>query len=48
MTGRGAAEPGTGVELTLDTQLQYESEQALAQAIEIVPRPERYGHRRWT
>ncbi|HEY1652140.1 MAG TPA: penicillin-binding protein 2 [Acidimicrobiales bacterium] len=29
-----ATTPGTGVELTLDTQLQYESEQALAQAIE--------------
>lgn len=26
--------PGTGLELTLDTQLQYESEQALASAIE--------------
>ena len=26
--------PGTGLELTLDTELQYESEQALAQAIE--------------
>ncbi|HTU39170.1 MAG TPA: penicillin-binding protein 2 [Acidimicrobiales bacterium] len=26
--------PGTGLELTLDTQLQYESEQALAKAIE--------------
>ena len=25
--------PGTGLELTLDTQLQYESEQALAKAI---------------
>ena len=31
---RVASKPGQGVELTLDTQLQYESEQALAQAIE--------------
>ena len=29
-----ATSPGTGLELTLDTQLQYESEQALAKAIE--------------
>jgi cell division protein FtsI (penicillin-binding protein 3) len=29
-----ASKAGTGVELTLDAQLQYESEQALAQAIE--------------
>jgi cell division protein FtsI (penicillin-binding protein 3) len=29
-----ATAPGTGIELTLDTQLQYESEQALAKAIE--------------
>ncbi len=29
-----ATTPGTGLELTLDTQLQYESEQALASAIE--------------
>ncbi len=29
-----ATTPGTGLELTLDTQLQYESEQALAKAIE--------------
>ena len=29
-----ASKPGQGLELTLDTQLQYESEQALAQAIE--------------
>ena len=28
-----ATKPGTGIELTLDTQLQYESEQALAKAI---------------
>jgi cell division protein FtsI (penicillin-binding protein 3) len=28
-----ATSPGTGIELTLDTQLQYESEQALAKAI---------------
>ena len=36
-SGVGRARParaGVGVELTLDTQLQYESEQALAQAIE--------------
>ncbi len=32
--GRASARAGVGVELTLDTQLQYESEQALAQAIE--------------
>ena len=31
---RVASNPGQGLELTLDTQLQYESEQALAQAIE--------------
>jgi cell division protein FtsI (penicillin-binding protein 3) len=31
---RVASKPGQGLELTLDTQLQYESEQALAQAIE--------------
>ncbi len=29
-----ASVPGTGLELTLDSQLQYESEQALAKAIE--------------
>ena len=29
-----ASSPGTGLELTLDSQLQYESEQALAKAIE--------------
>jgi cell division protein FtsI (penicillin-binding protein 3) len=29
-----ASTPGTGLELTLDSQLQYESEQALAKAIE--------------
>ncbi len=34
VTNRVATAPGTGLELTLDTQLQYESEQALAKAIE--------------
>ncbi len=34
VTGEVATTPGTGLELTLDTQLQYESEQALASAIE--------------
>lgn len=34
VTNQVATSPGTGLELTLDTQLQYESEQALAQAIE--------------
>ncbi len=34
VTNQVATAPGTGVELTLDTQLQYESEQALAKAIE--------------
>ena len=34
VTNRTATTPGTGLELTLDTQLQYESEQALAKAIE--------------
>jgi cell division protein FtsI (penicillin-binding protein 3) len=34
VTDKVASQPGTGVELTLDTQLQYESEQALASAIE--------------
>jgi cell division protein FtsI (penicillin-binding protein 3) len=34
VTNQVAASPGTGLELTLDTQLQYESEQALAKAIE--------------
>ncbi len=33
-TNQVATTPGTGVELTLDTQLQYESEQSLAKAIE--------------
>jgi cell division protein FtsI (penicillin-binding protein 3) len=33
VTNRVATKPGAGVELTLDTQLQYESEQALAKAI---------------
>ncbi|HXY28095.1 MAG TPA: penicillin-binding protein 2, partial [Acidimicrobiales bacterium] len=32
--GQVSTTPGTGIELTLDTQLQYESEQALARAIE--------------
>ncbi len=32
--GRASTRAGVGLELTLDTQLQYESEQALAQAIE--------------
>ena len=32
--GRAASRAGVGVELTLDTQLQYESEQVLAQAIQ--------------
>ena len=32
--GSASSRAGVGVELTLDTQLQYESEQALAQAIE--------------
>jgi cell division protein FtsI (penicillin-binding protein 3) len=34
VAGRVSSRAGQGVELTLDTQLQYESEQALAQAIE--------------
>jgi cell division protein FtsI (penicillin-binding protein 3) len=34
VTNQVATSPGNGLELTLDTQLQYESEQALAQAIE--------------
>jgi cell division protein FtsI (penicillin-binding protein 3) len=34
VTNRVATSPGNGLELTIDTQLQYESEQALAQAIE--------------
>jgi cell division protein FtsI (penicillin-binding protein 3) len=34
VTNQVATTPGTGLELTLDTQLQYESEQALAKAIE--------------
>ncbi len=34
VTNQVASQPGTGVELTIDSQLQYESEQALAQAIE--------------
>jgi cell division protein FtsI (penicillin-binding protein 3) len=34
VTNQLAASPGAGLELTLDTQLQYESEQALAKAIE--------------
>ncbi len=34
VTDRTPTTPGTGLELTLDTQLQYESEQALAKAIE--------------
>jgi cell division protein FtsI (penicillin-binding protein 3) len=34
VTNQVATSPGTGLELTLDTQLQYESEQALAKAIE--------------
>ncbi|HXZ62688.1 MAG TPA: penicillin-binding protein 2 [Acidimicrobiales bacterium] len=34
VAGQVATTPGTGLELTLDTQLQYESEQALARAIE--------------
>ncbi len=34
VTNQVATSPGTGLELTLDTQVQYESEQALAQAIE--------------
>jgi cell division protein FtsI (penicillin-binding protein 3) len=33
VTNRVASQPGTGLELTIDNQLQYESEQALAQAI---------------
>ncbi len=33
VTNKVATTPGTGLELTLDTQLQYESEQALAKAI---------------
>jgi len=33
VTNQVAGRPGTGLELTLDTQLQYESEQALAKAI---------------
>jgi cell division protein FtsI (penicillin-binding protein 3) len=34
VTQEVASVPGTGLELTLDSQLQYESEQALAKAIE--------------
>ncbi len=34
VTNQVATTPGAGLELTLDTQLQYESEQALAKAIE--------------
>jgi cell division protein FtsI (penicillin-binding protein 3) len=34
VTDQVASVPGTGLELTVDTQLQYESEQALANAIE--------------
>ncbi len=34
VTNQAPTVPGTGLELTLDTQLQYESEQALAKAIE--------------
>ena len=34
VTDQAPTVPGTGLELTLDTQLQYESEQALAKAIE--------------
>ncbi len=34
VTNQKSTTPGTGLELTLDSQLQYESEQALAQAIE--------------
>ncbi len=34
VTDKVGSTPGTGLELTLDTQLQYESEQALAKAIE--------------
>ena len=34
VTQQVASVPGTGLELTLDSQLQYESEQALAKAIE--------------
>ena len=34
VTQQVASSPGTGLELTLDSQLQYESEQALAKAIE--------------
>ena len=34
VTNQVASSPGTGLELTLDSQLQYESEQALAKAIE--------------
>ena len=34
VTDRISTVPGTGLELTLDTQLQYESEQSLAKAIE--------------
>ncbi len=34
VTNQVSTTPGAGLELTLDTQLQYESEQALAEAIE--------------
>jgi cell division protein FtsI (penicillin-binding protein 3) len=34
VTNQVPTTPGTGLELTIDTQLQYESEQALAKAIE--------------
>ncbi len=34
VTDQASSKPGTGLELTIDSQLQYESEQALASAIE--------------
>lgn len=34
VTNQTVTTPGTGVELTIDSQLQYESEQALAKAVE--------------
>ena len=35
MTNQTPTTPGTGVELTIDSQLQYEAEQSLAKAIEL-------------
>ena len=45
VTHQVASTPGTGLELTLDSQLQYESEQALAKAIETSNADQRHRHR---